>query len=48
MVKGRCCFHRSPTTETVAWSENMDTLLTNQGKIQMITGLKMQGLKLNK
>ncbi|XP_061239777.1 regulator of G-protein signaling 21 [Bos javanicus] len=30
MVKGRCCFHRSPTTETVAWSENMDTLLSNQ------------------
>ncbi|XP_007191239.1 regulator of G-protein signaling 21 [Balaenoptera acutorostrata] len=30
IVKGRCCFHRSPTTETTVWSENMDTLLTNQ------------------
>ncbi|XP_053065700.1 regulator of G-protein signaling 21 [Acinonyx jubatus] len=30
IVKGRCCFYRSPTTETMAWSENMDTLLTNQ------------------
>ncbi|XP_025783590.1 regulator of G-protein signaling 21 [Puma concolor] len=30
IVKGRCCFYRSPTTETMAWSENMDTLLNNQ------------------
>ncbi|KAB1258835.1 Regulator of G-protein signaling 21 [Camelus dromedarius] len=30
IVKGRCCFHRSPTAEAVAWSENMDTLLTSQ------------------
>ncbi|TEA28592.1 hypothetical protein DBR06_SOUSAS16010015, partial [Sousa chinensis] len=30
IVKGRCCFHRSPTTETTVCSENMDTLLTNQ------------------
>lgn len=34
-VKGRCCFYRSPTTESMAWSENMDTLLANQGKIQL-------------
>ncbi|XP_006728493.1 regulator of G-protein signaling 21 [Leptonychotes weddellii] len=26
----KCCFYRSPTTETMVWSENMDTLLTNQ------------------
>ncbi|XP_004439071.1 PREDICTED: regulator of G-protein signaling 21 [Ceratotherium simum simum] len=30
IVKGSCCFYRSPTTEATAWSENMDTLLTNQ------------------
>lgn len=34
IVKGRCCFYRSPTTEAIVWSENMDILLTNQGKIQ--------------
>ncbi|NP_001273951.1 regulator of G-protein signaling 21 [Rattus norvegicus] len=26
----KCCFYRSPTTETLAWSENMDSLLANQ------------------
>ncbi|XP_059998012.1 regulator of G-protein signaling 21 [Lagenorhynchus albirostris] len=26
----KCCFHRSPSTETTVCSENMDTLLTNQ------------------
>nr|XP_017510940.1 regulator of G-protein signaling 21 [Manis javanica] len=26
----KCCFYRSPTTEAIVWSENMDILLTNQ------------------
>uniref|UniRef100_A0A2K6EEY6 Regulator of G protein signaling 21 n=2 Tax=Propithecus coquereli TaxID=379532 RepID=A0A2K6EEY6_PROCO len=26
----KCCFYRSPNTETMAWSENMDTLLANE------------------
>ncbi|XP_051003492.1 regulator of G-protein signaling 21 [Acomys russatus] len=26
----KCCFSRSPTTERLAWSENMDSLLANQ------------------
>ncbi|XP_074246276.1 regulator of G-protein signaling 21 [Saimiri boliviensis] len=30
IFKGRCCFYRSPTTEAMTWSENMDTLLANQ------------------
>ncbi|XP_051041680.1 regulator of G-protein signaling 21 [Phodopus roborovskii] len=30
IVKVRCCFYRSPTTETLAWSENMDSLLANK------------------
>jgi regulator of G-protein signaling len=35
IVRDRCCFYRSPATEALAWSENMDTLLANQGKKQV-------------
>ncbi|XP_006026564.1 regulator of G-protein signaling 21 [Alligator sinensis] len=27
---GRCCFHRSTTRETMAWSESVDTVLANK------------------
>ncbi|XP_046779279.1 regulator of G-protein signaling 21 [Gallus gallus] len=30
IFKDRCCFHRSNTEETLAWSDSVDTLLANK------------------
>uniref|UniRef100_A0A8C3LTU4 Regulator of G protein signaling 21 n=1 Tax=Chrysolophus pictus TaxID=9089 RepID=A0A8C3LTU4_CHRPC len=34
IFKDRCCFHRSNTEETLAWSDSVDTLLANKDGLE--------------